>query len=86
MRTSSIRAWFMAVLSVTTAALTMWPHGPSATSTCFASQGRKCACPMAQGEQLLIACASVLDPQSCGVCSVMSADGTRDGRSCIALP
>lgn len=56
------------------------------SSTCFASQSRKCACPMAPGEQLVIACSSVVDPQSCGVCSVMSADGTRDGRSCISLP
>jgi len=80
-----MRAWLMVSAAVLLGALLATVHGPT-SSTCFASQSRKCACPMAPGEQLLIACSSVVDPQSCGVCSVMSADGTRDGRSCIALP
>ncbi|MBI3087727.1 MAG: hypothetical protein HYY91_02400 [Candidatus Omnitrophica bacterium] len=80
-----MRAWLMLSAAAISGVLVVMAQGPT-SSTCFASQKRRCACPMVPGEQLLIACSSVVDPQSCGVCSVMSADGTRDGRSCITLP
>ena len=47
--------------------------------------GKKCACPVMPGETVLIPCSSQLDPTSCGVCSVMSTDRKRNGRSCITI-
>ncbi len=47
--------------------------------------GKKCACPVMPGETVVLPCSSQLDPQSCGVCSVMTAEKKRDGRSCIAV-
>ena len=54
--------------------------------TCTAeATGKKCACPVMPGETVVLPCSSQLDPNSCGVCSVLTADRKRDGRSCITV-
>ncbi|MBI4354184.1 MAG: hypothetical protein HY595_03000 [Candidatus Omnitrophica bacterium] len=46
---------------------------------------KKCACPLAPGESVFIPCSSANNHDSCGACSVLSADGTRSGRTCITI-
>ena len=60
----------------------------SLAPTCLAEAkgGKKCACPVSDKEKVAIPCSSVVDSSSCGVCSVVSASGQRDGRTCITLP
>ena len=48
--------------------------------------GKTCGCPVTPEEKILIPCKSTVDPQSCGACSVMSTDGKRIGRPCLAVP
>ena len=62
-------------------------HSSLQITSCDAatSGGKKCACPIALDEKIAIHCSSSVDDQSCGVCSVLSKDGHRDGRSCVAI-
>ena len=46
---------------------------------------KKCACPLAPGESVFIPCSSVNNPDVCGACSVLSADGKRSGRTCLTI-
>ena len=58
---------------------------PSTIECLAEANTKKCACPLAPGESVFIPCSSVNNPDSCGACSVLSADGTRSGRTCITI-
>lgn len=74
----------MAVCVTMAAAFALFHQNDSPRSVCFAD-AKKCACPVTPDEKVLIPCGSVVDPGSCGVCSVITASGKRDGRSCITV-
>ncbi len=57
----------------------------SVTACLAEANTKRCACPLAPGESVFIPCFSVNNPDSCGACSVLSPDGTRSGRTCIAI-
>lgn len=59
------------------------PSGLS-PSSCYADS-KKCACPVAPGETIVLSCSSVNNPESCGACSVLTVDGARSGRACMTI-
>ena len=59
------------------------PSGVS-PSSCYADS-KKCACPVAPGETIVMPCSSMNNPESCGACSVLTVDGTRSGRACMTV-
>ena len=78
-------AFALAIPILAIATYAMVNMGGPALATCFAQSGhKKCGCPVASGEKILIPCNSV-DSDSCGACSVITASGQREGRPCLAL-
>ena len=59
------------------------PSGIS-PSFCYADS-KKCACPVAPDETVVLPCSSVNNPESCGACSVLTSDGVRSGRACMTI-
>lgn len=47
---------------------------------------KPCGCPVMPGERILLPCKSVVRPDACGACSVLTDDGKRTGRPCVTLP
>ena len=63
--------------------LTLHPLGDKGSS-CFAQSNKRCGCPIAPDEAILIPCKSVY-PDQCGACSVTMANRQREGRPCLTL-
>ena len=71
-------ALFVAIVGCLASAYAMFNVFGSAVS---AQSEKQCKCPVQPGEKILIQCNSV-DPNACGACSVVLADGERAGRAC----
>lgn len=88
-RPQAARRRLLIVASLLGLAILVFMPNASRAPTCLAeAKGgkKKCACPVSEKEKVAIPCSSVVDSSSCGVCSVVSASGQRDGRTCITLP
>ena len=59
-------------------------HSGQRDSACFAQSDKKCGCPIAPGETVLMQCQSIY-PERCGACSVRTASKQREARPCLTL-
>ena len=78
---------FILLWTVAAAALAIGQPQPGWGAEADATQSQKpCGCPVMPDERILLPCKSTVRPEACGACSVLTADGKRTGRPCVALP